>query len=149
MWIQTSISRHGKLHILVSLAAVLLGQSQNGCMYFRHPNYHPSPNLVTCSQLTPWLHSQMARLCEARGVPKLLRPFLEALAVLPADVPLPMSLLSRLWSTNVSDAQAAAQALGDLACMRLATLQDGSVWALLPSPVVDEIQVWKIVVSSC
>lgn len=66
---------------------------------------------------------------------------MEALAVLPADVPLPMSLLSRLWCTNVSDAQAAAQVLGDLGCMRLATLQDGSAWALLPSPMFEEIQV--------
>ena len=85
---------------------------------------------------------QLARLCEARQIPKLLRPFIEALAVLPAEVPLPLSLLSQLWRTSVNNAQAAAEALQQLACMRLATLQDGSAWGLIPSGVSQQIQVW-------
>ncbi|KAK9851118.1 hypothetical protein WJX84_002866 [Apatococcus fuscideae] len=84
--------------------------------------------------------AKLARFMKARQIPQLLRPFMEPLAVLPADVPLPFSLLSQLWRTADSQAKAAAQALEQLACMRLATLQDGSSWGLVPADVCKQLQ---------
>ncbi|KAK9868703.1 hypothetical protein WJX84_004909 [Apatococcus fuscideae] len=82
---------------------------------------------------------QLARLCHSKRVPKALRGCMASLAVLPPDVPLPISMLARLWGTEVPCAEATARALEVLSCIRLASLQDGSTWALLTASQSQEL----------
>lgn len=55
-----------------------------------------------------------------------------ALAVVPVDTPLPMSMLRRLWTLKTSaDAEATANLLAQLGIMKVACLADNSAWALV------------------
>ena len=55
-----------------------------------------------------------------------------ALAVVPADTPLPMSMLQRLWALKSrSDAEATANMLEQLGVMKVACLADSTAWALV------------------
>ena len=92
---------------------------------------------------------QLAQLCDDKRVPKLLRAHVAALAILQPEMPLPMSLLARLWQTDSGSAEAAASLLEQLGCIRLATLQDGSGWALLTQDFSEEIQACMLASGAC
>lgn len=69
-------------------------------------------------------------------VPEPLQEYLSALAVLPQDVPVPMTLLQRLWDLDSPfAAEGVTHQLERCGVMRTAQLDDGSTWAL-PSPMV-------------
>ena len=52
------------------------------------------------------------RCASAAGIPEVLRPRYEALAVVPPDTPLPMTMLRRLWGlASEPDAEATANLL--------------------------------------
>ena len=66
------------------------------------------------------------------GLPKELWQVYLALAVVPSATPLPMSMLRLLWQQDDSaDAQSTASILNQVQILRLACLDDGSVWALV------------------
>lgn len=55
-----------------------------------------------------------------------------ALAVVPVDTPLPMSMLRRLWGLNSdADAEATGNLLNQLGVLKIACLTDNSAWALV------------------
>lgn len=65
-----------------------------------------------------------------------------ALAVVPVDTPLPMSMLRRLWSLKSNaDAEATANLLAQLGVMKVACLADSTAWALVQPSHLKALQV--------
>eukprot|EP00803_Ostreobium_quekettii_P003137 evm.model.scf_1157.1 EVM.evm.TU.scf_1157.1 scf_1157:13492-23046(+) len=61
-----------------------------------------------------------------------LRRRYHQLAVLPADVPVPISLLARLWGTpDLHDAEAAASLMEARKILKMAILEDDSAWCII------------------
>ncbi|CAD7698455.1 unnamed protein product [Ostreobium quekettii] len=61
-----------------------------------------------------------------------LRRRYHQLAVLPADVPVPISLLARLWGTpDLHDAEAAASLMESRKILKMAILEDDSAWCII------------------
>lgn len=64
--------------------------------------------------------------------PMELRRRYHQLAVLPAEVPVPISLLARLWGTpDLHDAEAAANIMESKKILKMAILEDDSAWCII------------------
>lgn len=79
---------------------------------------------------------------ELEVVPEGLREHYMCLAVVPPDTPLPMCMLARLWNlADENDAEASANMLESRGIVKVASLYDGSVWALLQPEHMENLSV--------
>ena len=73
-----------------------------------------------------------------------------ALAVVPVDTPLPMSMLQRLWAVATpDDAEATANLMSQLGVMKVACLADNTAWALVQPGHLKALHVTAIYSASC
>ncbi|KXZ46882.1 hypothetical protein GPECTOR_39g376 [Gonium pectorale] len=83
--------------------------------------------------------------------PAPLAPAYPLLGALPPDTPVPLEVLRRLWSCGSGEAALAlARAFAASGILRLASLEDGSCWALpAPQHVAHAAAAWPDRVASC
>lgn len=66
------------------------------------------------------------------SLPAELRRRYHQLAVLPAEAPVPIMLLARLWGiTNLSDTEAAASLMETKRILKMAILEDDTAWVMV------------------
>lgn len=103
----------------------------------------------------PGYHMALAATASAGGVskgipletvpeldlPSHLRSYFRRLGVIPADTPVPMTMLARLWALpgGVQAAVELAEELRGREVLRCVTLDDGSIWALVAAEHIEVI----------
>ena len=100
-----------------------------------------SAHMCFLCPLHPWTQQLTSRLVQT-GLPTELWPPYLALAVVPAATPLPMSMLQLLWELDSpEEAQTMASIFNQVQILRLACLDDGSVWSLVQPEHAQLLQV--------